>query len=222
MRLSFKDAKKISPAAILVILIILFVIASVVILFSQNRPKKTPSQRPALQNGKYSTIYHFDNQKPDTSKGSVEVKSEIKGQMVEILSQKNLIDTLSSWKIFGKKYQFGANGNNSENVKKVVFILTDKPQSNALYPQQGDIKDSGVDIYASGDEVDIKVYISASNLANANTFFESQALFLPYYISHPPASGAAGLNQLKLDYAKFIGETNKTQPLFVVYQVGYK
>jgi hypothetical protein len=220
MRLSFKDTKVLNPAVILIILIILFVAASIFILFFQNKPKNTSNQSPALQKGKYSTIYHFDNAKPDTSKGTAEAKSEIKGQMVEILSQKNLIDTLYSWGTFKQKFDFGKNGKNEGPITKVVFILTSEKQDSYPYDLGNNLGQSSVNGYIKGDELDIKVYADTNALKHPNDFFTSQALLIPYLWSNKYLNGLTN-DQLRLNYTNTISVLTKTQPIFVVYQVGY-
>jgi hypothetical protein len=210
-----------NPIFILIVLIVLLVIVSILILFSQNRPKKTTSQSPSLQNGKYSTIYHFDNAKPDTSKGTVEAKSEIKGQMVEILSKKNLIDLLDNWGVFGKKYNLGGNGENLSGVKKVIFILTDKKQKNNPLNESNNQEQISIDMYAKGNELDIKVYASSDALKRANDFFTNQALYMLYVESHPDIKNIS-LDKFQSDYIALIKKATTAQPRFVVYQVGYK
>jgi hypothetical protein len=221
MRFPFKNTKVLNPAVILIILIILFVAASIFILFFQNKSKSTPSENQALQNGKYSTIYHFDNQKPDTSKGSVEAKSEIKGQMVEILSQKNLIDMLDSWRVYGKNYDFGKDGHNTENVSKVIFTLVDKPEKSVLYPQLGDFRQASFFLTAEKNELDVHIYIAPDNLTNANNFFTSQALYY-FYFTYQRSKGVSDTLQLNQNFNNLVIDLTKSQPLFVVYQVGYK
>ena len=209
----------------IVLLIVLFIIillgASAFLLLSpKNTKQRTTLIESAPQKDQHGVPVVFETDSSETLNGRIVTKSEVIGYKVIVPSPKSLNETLSSWGVYNRKYDFGKNGKNSGGVDRVMFTLTSEKQQSRPQNLGLDQGTNAYDIYAYNSTIEIKIYADSKALAHLPTFFTSQALYPLYFMGNPPKVGE-GRPQLEEKFATFL-QSLKNKPELFAFEITKK